>query len=331
LDNIEKVFHFTPPQAHGYDTVEAIHAMHKGDAKVFIAMGGNFLSATPDTNYTAEALRNCDLTVHVSTKLNRSHLVHGKEALILPCLGRSDKDEMNGELQFVTCENSMGVVQMSKGMLKPVSNHLVSESAIVCGIAKATLGSNAKANWSQYEKHNDFIRNDIEKVIKGFDNYNEKVRKPGGFYLPNANREGWFSTMNGKAKFNISIITSQVLAGDELMMMTIRSHDQFNTTIYGNDDRYRGIENERRVILMNDKDIEKLGMKASDIVDIFNYSDGVERVARRFIIVSYNIPEQCAATYFPETNVLVPINSTADKSNTPTSKMVIIKLKKHRG
>ncbi len=331
LDNIEKVFDFTPPQAHGYDTVEAIHAMHKGDAKVFIAMGGNFLSATPDTNYTAEALRNCDLTVHVSTKLNRSHLVHGKEALILPCLGRSDKDEMNGELQFVTCENSMGVVQMSKGMLKPVSNHLVSESAIVCGIAKATLGSNAKANWSQYEKHNDFIRNDIEKVIRGFDNYNEKVRKPGGFYLPNANREGWFSTMNGKAKFNISIITSQVLAGDELMMMTIRSHDQFNTTIYGNDDRYRGIENERRVILMNDKDIEKLGMKASDIVDIFNYSDGVERVARRFIIVSYNIPEQCAATYFPETNVLVPINSTADKSNTPTSKMVIIKLKKHGG
>ncbi len=331
LDNIEKVFHFTPPQAHGYDTVEAIHAMHKGDAKVFIAMGGNFLSATPDTNYTAEALRNCDLTVHVSTKLNRSHLVHGKEALILPCLGRSDKDEMNGELQFVTCENSMGVVQMSKGMLKPVSNHLISESAIVCGIAKATLGSNAKANWSQYEKHNDFIRNDIEKVIMGFDNYNEKVRKPGGFYLPNSNREGWFSTMNAKAKFNISIITSQVLASDELMMMTIRSHDQFNTTIYGNDDRYRGIENERRVILMNDKDIEKLGMKASDTIDIFNYSDGIERVARRFIIVSYNIPEQCAATYFPETNVLVPINSTAEKSNTPTSKMVIIKLKKHGG
>jgi molybdopterin-dependent oxidoreductase alpha subunit len=331
LDNIEKVFHFTPPQAHGYDTVEAIHAMHKGDAKVFIAMGGNFLSATPDTNYTAEALRNCDLTVHVSTKLNRSHLVHGKEALILPCLGRSDKDQMSGELQFVTCENSMGVVQMSKGMLKPVSNHLISESAIVCGIAKATLGSNAKANWSQYEKHNDFIRNDIEKVINGFDNYNEKVRKPGGFYLPNCNREGWFSTMNGKAKFNISTITSQVLASDELMMMTIRSHDQFNTTIYGNDDRYRGIENERRVILMNDKDIEKLGMKASDTIDIFNYSDGVERVARRFIIVSYNIPEQCAATYFPETNVLVPINSTAEKSNTPTSKMVIIKLKKHGG
>jgi len=220
---------------------------------------------------------------------------------------------------------------MSKGMLKPVSNHLISESAIVCGIAKATLGSNAKANWSQYEKHNDFIRNDIEKVIKGFDNYNEKVRKPGGFYLPNSNREGWFSTMNGKAKFNISIITSQVLASDELMMMTIRSHDQFNTTIYGNDDRYRGIENERRVILMNDKDIEKLGMKASDTIDIFNYSDGIERVARRFIIVSYNIPEQCAATYFPETNVLVPINSTAEKSNTPTSKMVIIKLKKHGG
>lgn len=330
LDKLQQVYSFEPPRAHGYDVVDCIHAMKQGKAKVFIAMGGNFLSATPDTLYTAEALRNCNLTVQISTKLNRSHLVHGKEALILPCFGRSDKDEINGKPQFVTCENSMGVVQMSKGGLTPVSQQLKSEPMIVCGMAKATLGNRSKVNWSLYEEDYDFIRNDIELVIPGFENYNQKVRVLGGFYLPNGARNGKFNTLNGKANFNAADITVPKLAEDELMMMTIRTHDQFNTTIYGLHDRYRGVYNERRVIFMNAADIKRLGFVAGDIVDLYNYHDGVERVARKFIIVAYSIPEQCTATYFPETNVLVPINSTADKSNTPTSKMVILKLKKHQ-
>ena len=328
LDQLEKVFNFHPPQQHGLDTVDAIHAMHNGKAKVFFAMGGNFLSASPDTNYTAEALRNCALTVHVSTKLNRSHLVHGKEALILPCLARSDKDELNGELQFVSCENSMGIVQLSKGNLQPVSKELLSEPSIVCRLAKATLGKRSVINWDQYELHYDTIRNDIERTIKGFENYNERVRKPGGFYLPNANRDGQFDTFSGKASFNVAGFIKQELKVGELMMMTIRSHDQFNTTIYGLNDRYRGVLNERRVIFMNENDIAGLGLSPNDRVNIYNYGNGIERVAKNFIIVPYNIPVKCTATYFPETNVLVPISSTADKSNTPVSKMVIIQVKK---
>ncbi len=330
LDTLQHVYGFEPPRKNGYDVVESIHAMHEGKAKVFFAMGGNFLSATPDTVYTAEALRKCDLTVHVSTKLNRSHLVHGTEALILPCFGRSDKDETGEQVQFVTCENSMGVVQMSKGNLKPISQHLLSEPAIICKLAQATLANRTKVNWALYQEHYDYIRNDIEMVIPGFTNFNQQVRFPGGFYLPNGAREGKYDTESKKANFTVTEVTTIPLAHDELLMMTIRSHDQFNTTIYGLDDRYRGVLNERRVILMNEHDIKKLGFKAGDVVDLFNYSDGVERKARKFIIVAYDIPEQCAATYFPETNVLVPVKSTADKSNTPTSKSVVIKVKKHQ-
>lgn len=331
LDNIERVYGFKPPQHHGYDVVECIQAMHAGKVKVFIALGGNFLSATPDTVYTAEALRNTDLTVHISTKLNRSHLVTGKEAMILPCCGHTDLDMMNGEAQFISCENSMGVVQMSKGSLKPISDKLLGEPLIVARLAKATLGHRSKVNWDLYMQHYDYIRNDIELAIPGFDNYNKRVRVLGGFYLPNGAREGKFNTLNGKANFNTSEVTFIKLATDELMMQTLRSHDQFNTTIYGLDDRYRGVYNERRVIFMNDKDIARLGFKGGELVDLYNYHGGVERVAHKFIIIPFNIPEQCTATYFPETNVLVPIGSTADKSNTPTSKMVIIKLKKHAG
>ncbi|MFN4082920.1 MAG: FdhF/YdeP family oxidoreductase [Bacteroidia bacterium] len=329
LNKIEDVFGFKPPQHHGLDVVDSIKAMHNQKIKVFIAMGGNFLSATPDTKYTAEALRNCDLTVQISTKLNRSHLIVGKEALILPTLGRSDKDELNGEAQFVSCENSMGVVQMSKGSLKPVSNNLLSEPVIVCRMAIAVLGSKSKVNWSKYLNHYDEIRNDIEKTIPGFENYNKRVREPGGFYLPNAARNGRFNTLSSKANFNISKFSKAMLEPNQLMMMTIRTHDQFNTTIYGLHDRYRGILNERRVILMNEADIEERGFKAGDLVDLYNYYDGIERVARKFIVVKYNIPKQCTATYFPEANVLVPINSVAEKSNTPTSKFVIIEIKKH--
>ena len=329
LNNIEKAFGFTPPQEHGYDVVDCIHAMHQRKAKVFIAMGGNFLSATPDTKYTAEALNRCDLTVQISTKLNRSHLITGKEAIILPTFGRSDKDVLNGEEQFISCENSMGVVQMSKGNLKPVSNDLMSEPMIVCGMALALFGEHSIVDWKSFTNHYDFIRDAIEKAIPGFDNYNTRVRELGGFYLPNGSRIGKFNTFSGKANFNVADVTFHHLQKDELVMMTIRSHDQFNTTIYGLNDRYRGVTNERRVIFMNKKDIADLGFKAGDVVDLFNEYNGVERIARKFIIIEFNIPEKCTATYFPETNVLVPIDSVADKSNTPTSKFVVLKIRKH--
>jgi molybdopterin-dependent oxidoreductase alpha subunit len=324
LDALEKRFGFSAPQHHGYDVVESIKAMDAGKAKVFIAMGGNFLSATPDTQFTAEALRKCKLTVQVSTKLNRSHLVHGEEALILPTLGRSDKDMMGGDVQFVSCENSMGVIQSSKGVLEPVSEKLLSEPAIICRLANATLETRTKINWNDYEKHYDTIRDDIERTIPGFENYNQRVRKPGGFYLPNCNREGSFATISSKAHFNVARFTDPQLRAGELMMMTIRSHDQFNTTIYGLDDRYRGIYNERRVILMNADDMQNHHLRDGDTVDLFNHEGGKERVARNFIVVEYPIPKKCTATYFPEANVLVPITSVAEKSNTPVSKAVRI-------
>ncbi|MVT11201.1 FdhF/YdeP family oxidoreductase [Chitinophaga tropicalis] len=328
LDKIRDIYGFEPPREHGYDTVSAIRAMRDGKASVFFAMGGNFLSATPDTEITAQALRNCALTVHVSTKLNRSHLVHGREAIILPCLGRSDQDILNGEKQFVTCENSMGVVQMSKGNLPPISADLLSEPVIVCRLAQATLGDRSRVNWKHYTQHYDYIREDLEKVIPGFNNYNTRVRHPGGFYLPNNAREGKFDTGSGKAVFNIAPLTIHPLADDEYMMMTIRSHDQFNTTIYGLDDRYRGIYQERRVILMNKTDIDKAGLKTGDVVDLVNVFEGQERVVRKFLVVAYDIPERCTATYFPEANALVPLNSVAEKSNTPTSKLVVIRVRK---
>lgn len=331
LDSVEKVFGFQPPRHHGYDVVDAIHAMHEGKASVFFAMGGNFLSATPDTDYTAAALRRCRLTVHVSTKLNRSHLVHGEEALILPCLARSDRDFSGGQEQFVSCENSMGVVQSSKGVLKPVSDNLLSEPVIVARLAKATLSIRSKGTqieWDRYIKNYDAIRDDIERTVPGFDRYNARVRESGGFYLPNGPREGKFATTDQKAQFNVAVPSQTVLAEGELMMMTLRSHDQFNTTIYGLNDRYRGVYNERRVIFLNEEDMYAQGLAPQDIVDIYNEHDGTQRVAHRFVVVPYAIPPGCAATYYPETNVLVPISSVADKSNTPVSKLVVIRLKK---
>ena len=326
LNRLEKSFNFKPPYEKGLDTVESIKAMHEGKATVFFAMGGNFLSATPDTEFTAEALRKCKLTVQVSTELNRSHLVHGRKALILPCLGRSDKDMTGISEQFVSCENSTGVVQSSKGVLEPVSKDLLSEPEIVCRLAMSALGSKSKVNWNKYTEHYDNIRNDIERTIPGFENYNERIRKSGGFYLPHCNRENRFDTISKKAMFSISNYKEPELKDNELVMMTIRSHDQFNTTIYGLDDRYRGIYNERRVVMMNQNDIKGRGMKDGDIVDLYNFDGGKERVARKFIIVEYPIPEGCVATYFPEANVLVPITSVAEKSNTPASKQVVVKI-----
>lgn len=331
LDKLKEVFGFEPPRAKGYDVVNTIKAMHAGKVKVFFGMGGNFLSATPDTTYTAEAMRKLSLSVHVSTKLNRSHLIHGEEALILPTLSRSDKDMINGDAQFISCENSMGIVQSSKGILTPVSDRLLSEMHIVCGIAKATLGGRSLVDWDKYANSYDDIREVIAKCIKGFDNYNEKVRKPGGFYLPNGPRDNLFITEKfvDKAPFTLTGLPDNQLADDEFAMATIRSHDQFNTTIYGMEDRYRGIKNERRVVFMNQKDMDKLGFAEGEKVDMFNNEGGIERVARLFVVVAYSIPEGDTATYYPETNVLIPINSVAEKSNTPVAKRVVIKIKKH--
>lgn len=331
LDRLENFYGFKVPRKHGYDVVRAIKAIHEEKIKVMFCMGGNFLSATPDTTYTANALRKLNLLVCVSTKLNRGHLVHGKEALILPTYGRSDKDIVNGEIQIITTENSMGVVQSSKGMLDAVSDNLINETQIVCRMAMATLGDRSVVNWQRYHDSYDAVRDDIEQCIPGFKDYNVRVRQKGGFYLPNAARDeqSFSKELGGRAPFTLTEIPDNTLAPDEYMMATTRTHDQFNTTIYGLDDRYRGIKNERRVVFMNQKDIDKAGFKAGDKVDLFNYDDGIERVAPLFIIVSYQIPEKNTVTYFPETNVLVSVNNVVKESNMPASKYVKIKIKKH--
>ncbi len=326
LDSIERTFDFEPPRRHGYDTVEAIQAMTEGRAKVFIAMGGNFLSATPDTVYTAKGLQQCELTVQISTKLNRSHLIHGKTALILPCLGRTEQDEQNGHLQFVTVENSAGVVHSSKGSLPPVSEHLLSEPRIVAGMAEATLKKLPNINWQVWANNYDLIRDNIESTIPGFESYNEKVRRPGGFYLPNGARERSFATITGKANFSINRVPEHRLAPEDYLMMTIRSHDQYNTTIYGLDDRYRGIYNERRIVLMNREDMDRNQLKEGGLVDLHSNYDDELRVAKGFLVQAYDIPRQCIATYFPEANVLIPVRQFADKSQTPISKSVLVRI-----
>ncbi|WP_431295378.1 FdhF/YdeP family oxidoreductase [Pedobacter sp. P26] len=331
LDRLEGLYGFKMPREHGYDVVSTIKAMQGGKVKFLFCMGGNFLSATPDTTYTANAVRKLDLLVCVSTKLNRSHLIHGNEALILPTYGRSDKDIVNGEVQIISTENSMGVVQASKGMLDAVSKNLINETQIVCRMAMATLGEKSVVNWPLYHDSYDAVRDAIAQCIPGFENYNFKVRQKGGFYLPNAAREGKFITQKfgDRAPFTLTEIPANHLEEDEFMMATTRTHDQFNTTIYGLDDRYRGIKNERRVIFMNQKDIKKLGLKAGDKVDLFNYDDGITRIAPLFVIVAYEIPEKNTVTYFPETNVLVSVNNVVAESNMPASKYVKIKIKKH--
>lgn len=325
LQALGKEFNFNPPTKHGFDTVESIKAMYTEKAKVFFALGGNFLSATPDTKFTAEALQKTNLTVQVITKLNRSALVTGKKALILPPLGRSEIDLQNGIEQFVTTENSMGNVQMSKGVLKPAGENLQSEVWIVCELAKAVLN----INWDNFAADYDKIRDAIERTIVGFENYNKRVRKNGGFYLPNKPRLGEFPTHNGKANFTAHQLTVRKLKSDQFLMMTIRSHDQFNTTIYALNDRYRGIKNERRVIFMNPEDMREFDLISGQVVDLSSHFEGVERHANHFIAVPYPIPKRCAATYFPEANSLVAIGSVAEKSNTPASKSVVITIKKN--
>lgn len=328
LDNLEKEFNFKAPRKNGLDVVEAIEAMHQKKATIFFGMGGNFISATPDTEFTADALRNCNLTVQVSTKLNRSHLITGKKALILPCLGRSEKDYQTSGQQFVSVENSMGIVHQSKGHLEPCFEKLLSETAIVANLANITLKS-SNTNWIRLSSNYDLIRDKIEATIPGFENYNKRVRIKGGFYLPNNARENNFEpTTTGKANFSINKPSEIALEKDQFIMMTIRTHDQFNTTIYGLNDRYRGVLNERRVIFMNAEDMKKAGLQKLDLVDLTSHFKNEKREAKGFLAIPYSIPQQCTATYFPEANVLVPLKSTADISNTPTSKTVIITIKK---
>jgi len=327
LDRLGDEFEFEPPRNHGFDTVRAIHAMHEGQGRVFFALGGNFLSATPDTDFTAAALRRCRLTAHVSTKLNRSHLITGERALILPCLGRTEIDVQATGPQFVTTENSMGVVQMSQGSLAPASTELLSEPQIVARLARATLGDRTSVDWETLAGDYDRVRERIERVVPGFENYNARVREPGGFYLPNAVRERIFNTASRKAVFTIHQLPEHNLAPDQYLMMTIRSHDQFNTSVYSENDRYRGITNDRRVVFLNRDDIAAAGLREQQVVDLVSHFEGEERIGRKFTVVPYDIPPRCAATYFPEANVLVPVRNVAEKSNTPVSKSVVISIR----
>lgn len=320
---IDREFGFASPRHHGHDVVNSILAMHRGEAKVFFAMGGNFLQAAPDTHFTAEALRRCSLTVHVSTKLNRSHVVAGRTALILPCLGRSEEDRNErGDLQFATVENSMSVVHQSQGTLEPISDRLLGESMIVARLAEATLGSERGRRFVELAKDYDRIREAIERTLPGFERFNERVRQPGGFYMPNAARERVFQTETGRANFSDAPVSSAKPGAGELMLMTVRSHDQFNTTVYGLHDRYRGIANERRVLFMHPEDMAERGLRPLAEIDVLNESDGRLRLAERFLAVPYELPKGAVAGYFPELNVLVPIGRTAALSNTPCSKSI---------
>ena len=325
LQKLDKACGITSPREHGVDVVEAIKQMRSGDVDLFFCMGGNFISATPDTELTAEGLNKVKLTVQVSTKLNRSHLVTGETALILPCLGRTEVDKQPSGEQFVTVENSMGVVHTSQGGLKPASTHLRSEPWIVASLASAVLEDGR--DWMALVENYDLIRDLMSEALSGFDGYNERVRTPNGFYLPNPPRDTrTFNTGNGKANFISHSLPDVAVGQDKFVMMTIRSHDQYNTTIYDLHDRYRGIHGNRRVVLMNANDMIQRGWKSRHIVDIVSHHNGEERRSDGWQVIAYDIPSGNIATYFPEANVLVPLDSTADKSNTPTSKWIICSL-----
>ncbi|WP_330452013.1 MULTISPECIES: FdhF/YdeP family oxidoreductase [unclassified Streptomyces] len=327
LDALDKEFGITSPRHHGYDVVRAIRALRDGDAKVFLAMGGNFVAATPDTDVTEAAMRNARLTVHVSTKLNRSHAVTGARALILPTLGRTDKDVQAGGKQFVTVEDSMSKVHASRGNLTPASPHLLSEPAIVARLARSVLGPGSTTPWEEFEKDYATIRDRISRVVPGFENFNARIAHPGGFTLPHGPRDSRrFPTTTGKANFTAAPVEFPELSEGRLLLQTLRSHDQYNTTIYGLDDRYRGIKGGRRVVLVHPDDATALGLADGSYTDLVSeWKDGVERRAPGFRVVHYPTARGCAAAYYPETNVLVPLDSTADTSNTPASKSVVVR------
>ena len=313
------------PRQSGFDAVETLHALHERSAKVFFAISGNLLSAAPDTHYAAEAFSRCRLAVHVSTKLHRGHLIAGRRALILPCLGRGERSELAGKPQLSTAEDSMGIVNPSRGSETPASEHLLSDTEIIVRVALATFGDRGPVDWPSMLDH-DRVRDHIARVIPGFEDFNARIRK-GFFYLPNAARERVFRTSTGKAKFKVCGIPKHALGPRELLMTTVRSHDQFNTAIYGLDDRYRGIFNGRRVIFLNPDDMKDLGLAAAQWVDITSHFEGETRVAKRFKAIPYPIARRSAASYFPEANVLVSVRSVAAGSNQPAHKCIRITLR----
>jgi molybdopterin-dependent oxidoreductase alpha subunit len=328
LDALAGEFGFDPPRHHGFSTVEAIEALHEGRAKAFLAMGGNFAVATPDTAYTETALRRCRLGVQISTKLNRSHLVTGEEAFVLPCLGRTERDPRPGDaaLQFVTVEDSMSVVHRSQGRLPPASEQLRGEPAIVAGLARALLGAGSRVPWEELVADYDRIRERIARVVPGFEDMNQRVRERGGFLLPSGARRRAFETASGRAHFQSLELPLLELRPGEYLMMTVRSHDQYNTTVYGLGDRYRGIEGGRRVVLAHAEDLAREGIAAGALVDLSGEFEGETRTLRGFRAVAYDVPRGCLVTYFPEANALVPVRSHAAKSLTPAFKSVAVRL-----
>lgn len=332
LDALDAEFGIKSPRHHGLDTVDSIRAMREGKVKAFIGLGGNFVAASPDTGATSEALRSCELTVQISTKLNRSHVTPGKTALILPTLGRTERDVQASGPQFVTVEDSMSVVHASRGRLAPASQHLLSEVAIISRLARHLLGSDHPVPWEEFERDYDTIREHIANVVPGCADYNRKVRQPDGFVLPHPPRDSrTFPTSTGKANFTVNVPEKLHIPEGRLLLQTMRSHDQYNTTIYGLSDRYRGIEGGRRVVLVNSEDLEDLGFRDGQVVDVvseWTTSDGKqqERRAPSFRLVSYPTPKGCAAAYYPEANALVPLDSVGEISNTPASKSVVIRL-----
>jgi len=331
LQKLGAAFDFEPPRQHGHDVIGAIEAMRDGHGKVFFGMGGNFAVATPDSDLTATALRSCELTVHVSTKLNRSHLIHGKEALILPCLGRTEIDLQANGPQAVSVEDSMSMVHCSAGMNPPASPQLLSEPAIIARMAVATLPQ-SKTPWLALIEDYDRIRDKIAEVIAGFERFNERVHQPGGFYLGNSARERDWATPDHKAHFYVHAVPElpgvMQQAPGLMWLMTMRSHDQYNTTIYGLNDRYRGVTNARRVCFISRQDLDRLQLKVGDWVDLISVWDDGERVAPRFQLVEYDIPAGCIGAYYPETNPLVPLDSYADRARTPTSKSIPVRLQR---
>ncbi|MEO8888987.1 MAG: FdhF/YdeP family oxidoreductase [Jatrophihabitantaceae bacterium] len=325
LDAVRDEFGFDPPREHGWDTVESIRGMRDGKVDVFFALGGNFVAATPDTGLSEAVMANCALTVHVATKLNRSHLCHGHEALILPCLGRTEKDVRGTGEQFVTVEDSMSMVHSSRGRLAPGSEHLRSEVAIIAGLGHALFGDDI--GWRAMGEDYRLIRKHIEHVVPGFHSFEERVAEPGGFVLPSGPRDSrTFATATGKARFTVNPPDTVEVPPGHLLLQTVRSHDQFNTSVYGLDDRYRGIKGGRRVVFVNVDDLRDRGLRDGDHVDLVSLWHDEERRAKNFRVVEYATPRGCAAAYFPEANVLVPLDSTAEGSNTPTSKSVVIRL-----
>lgn len=328
LAAMEAEFGFPVPREHGHDALKAVTALARNEVKVFVAMGGNFVGAISDTAVAEAAMRGADLTVQVSTKLNRSHVVTGREALILPVLGRTEIDLQAGGAQFVSVEDSVCAVHASHGAVRPVDPRLKSEIAVVCGIAKATLGDRHGIDWDGFERDYDTIREHIARVVPGFENFNADIRKKGGFILPHGPRDSrTFPTPSGKAILTVNELEHLERPAGRLILQTFRSHDQFNTTIYSLNDRYRGIRKGRDVVFVNPDDLYELGLADGQRVDIHaEWTDGRERVVRNYRVVAYPTARGCAAAYYPETNVLVPLDSAAEGSNTPVSKGVIVRL-----